>query len=140
MRFHISLPVSDIARSTAFYRTLLCAEPVKARIDYAKFLPEALALNLSLHHSPAAVHSVVPVHVGLEFLDRASLGAAHQRLLEAGLAGERTTSVCCYANQDKFWTRDPDGYRWELYVLLEDTEQRMSPDTSCCEAAAPRGC
>ncbi len=140
MRFHISLPVSNIERSSDFYRTLLCAEPVKARSDYAKFLPSTLALNLSLHQSPGAVAAVRPIHVGLEFLDRASLEAAHQRLLAAGLAGDRATSVCCYANQDKLWTEDPDGYRWELYLLLEDTDHKRGPDDSCCEAADPCGC
>ena len=44
-------------------------------------------------------------------------------LEQAGLvSGTRETSVCCYANQDKFRVTDPNGYEWELYHLLEDTE------------------
>ena len=37
VRFHLSVNVSDLARSVAFYRTLFGAEPAKLRDDYAKF-------------------------------------------------------------------------------------------------------
>ena len=39
MRFHTSLPVNDIKDTVAFYRVLFDAPPVKAKSDYAKFLP-----------------------------------------------------------------------------------------------------
>ena len=35
---------------------------------------------------------------------------------------EKNTS-CCYAVQDKFWVRDPDGYEWEVYHFLKDDTQ-----------------
>jgi hypothetical protein len=45
------------------------------------------------------------------------------RLAEAGLAAidERDTT-CCYARQDKFWvTGAPNGGRWEIYTVLQDS-------------------
>jgi hypothetical protein len=40
---------------------------------------------------------------------------------------------CCYAIQDKTWVRDPDGNRWEVFVVLEDN----LPETSkVCVAGA----
>jgi hypothetical protein len=40
--------------------------------------------------------------------------------------------VCCYANQTKVWTTDPEGRRWETYVVHADTEERDDEDTTCC--------
>ena len=28
--------------------------------------------------------------------------------------------TCCYAVQDKVWAVDPDGNKWEVYVVLDD--------------------
>src|SRR6266567_1603143 len=30
---------------------------------------------------------------------------------------------CCYAVQDKVWVSDPDGARWEVYTVLEDSNE-----------------
>ena len=62
------------------------------------------------------------------------------RLAEDGLAtlDERGTT-CCYAKQDKFWVEGaPNGERWEIYTVLEDSETFGVGDTSpvgCCVAA-----
>ena len=35
---------------------------------------------------------------------------------------ERDTT-CCYARQDKFWVQGaPDGERWEIYTVLDDSQ------------------
>ena len=49
--------------------------------------------------------------------------AEQARLAEAGLAAvEERDTTCCYARQDKFWvTGAPDGERWEIYTVLEDS-------------------
>ena len=145
MRFHTSLPVKSIPETVAFYRLLFGAEPVKTKSDYAKFLPPDLDLNISFHESPAEVGALTQLHLGLEMPDRAAMDRAHARLAEEGLVtAERETSVCCYANQDKLWVTDPNGYRWEVYLLVEDTEEKMSATTGCCvpdaTGAAAGGC
>lgn len=138
MRFHTSLPVEDIQQTVEFYRVLFDADPVKTKSDYAKFLPAGL--NISFHENPEAVGKLSTLHLGFELPDTAALERAYQRLAAAGLISqERETSVCCYALQDKFWVTDPNGYAWELYLRLEDTEQKISSDTACCAASAREG-
>ena len=132
MRFHTNLPVRDIEQTVAFYRTLFQAEPVKLRKDYAKFLPANQTLNISFHRNPEAIGSLETLHLGFELESQQALDAAFARLSKAGLAETRDTSVCCYANQDKFWVTDPNGYRWEIYYLLADTQEKMSASTGCC--------
>lgn len=136
MRFHTSLPVRDLQATVAFYRVLFDAEPVKTKADYAKFLPGDLDLNISFHESPDSVPALVGLHLGIEMPDRATLDRAHERLEHAGLiSGGRETSVCCYANQDKFRVTDPSGYEWEIYELLADTELKIARNTGCCAPA-----
>ena len=49
------------------------------------------------------------------------MGAARDRLKAAGLASfDEGDTTCCYARQNKVWATDPDGNKWEVYVLLDD--------------------
>ena len=146
-KFHLSLNVSDLARSVAFYRVLFGLDPAKHHADYAKFEVE----------SPPTVFSLIPGragaggslnHVGLCLLDSEELVAIQMRLEQAGHKTLREDGVaCCYSRQTKFWVRDPDGVLLELYVFHEDLDDHgdhhspkgelptlMGGDT---EAAAP---
>ncbi len=140
MRFHTNLPVHDIERTIAFYRVLFDTEPVKVKSDYAKFLPPGLDLNISFHQSANGPGHLADLHLGVELPDQAAVDQAHRRLADAGLITiERETAICCYANQDKFWVSDPNGYAWELYTLLEDTEQKIEPSSCCAPEPAAAG-
>lgn len=141
MKFHTSLPVRDIEATTHFYSRLFDEPPVKKKVDYVKFLPKNVALNISFHQAEES--TVRALHLGFEVSDGAALDRIYQRLKADGLVREeRETSVCCYANQDKFWVEDPDGYRWELYVLLADSEKKADRKTGCCATvrSSPSGC
>lgn len=127
MKFHLSLNVSDLERSVAFYRSVFGQEPAKCRADYAKFEVEDPPLVLSLEPVPASVASGRGAlnHVGLRFPDSAALVDVQRRLELAGFACSREEGVeCCYAKQTKFWLNDPDGTLWEFYVLEGDIEHR----------------
>ena len=133
MRFHTSLPVIDVAETVAFYRALFEAEPVKTRADYAKFLPPNAGLNISFHELPDAARALSGLHVGLEVAGEAELDRAFERLTAAGLAPRMQGEVtCCYARQHKFWLTDPSGYRWEVYYVAEDTDEKTDPAAPCC--------
>ena len=132
MRFHTSLPVTDIAKTIDFYRVLLGVQPTKTKVDYAKFLWSD-GLNISFHTNAKGADELRSLHLGFQLDSQSDLDAAHVRLEAAGLlSSKRETSICCYANQDKFWVKDPDGYEWELYYLVEDTEAKIEPTTACC--------
>lgn len=124
VRFHLSLNVSDLTRSVAFYRVLFGLEPAKLRGDYAKFEPDEPPLVLSLEPTPR--DSGGPLnHLGFRLPDSESLVRMQQRLELAGIRSQREEGVeCCYARQTKFWVTDPDGTLWEIYTLEEDIDHR----------------
>lgn len=133
MRFHTNLPVEDIEATSRFYAALLGSAPVKKKKDYVKFLPESGGLNLAFHQSDSWALKPSDLHLGFEMPNQTQMERLLLRLREAGLdVSERETSVCCYAKQDKCKVRDPDGYEWEIYTLLEDTDAKMSAQSSCC--------
>lgn len=124
VRFHLSLNVSNLDRSVAFYRTLFGLEPAKLRSDYAKFEPDDPPLVLSLEPTPRPVGGPLN-HVGFRMPDAKSLVAVQTRLEQAGLKTQREEGVeCCYARQTKFWAHDPDGTLWEVYTLDGDIDHR----------------
>lgn len=136
-KVHMSLPVTDLVATERFYSTLFDTTAVKKKTDYLKFEPAQLALNISFVPAPAAM---TDRHLGIQFSTADELDAAYERLKAAGLVSvERETSICCYADQDKFWVRDPDGYEWELYYLLSDSEIKIQ-ETSCCGQAQSNAC
>ncbi len=123
-KFHLSLNVSDLSRSTKFLETLLGVPPAKVRGDYAKFELADPPLVLSLEPRGVAGAGALN-HVGFRMANSAALVEAQRRLELAGMAIQREEGVeCCYARQTKFWITDPDGTLWEVYVFEEDIDHR----------------
>ena len=114
VRFHLSLNVSDLTRSVAFFRTLLGVAPAKQRPDYAKFEPDDPPLVLSLEPAKEVGRGGALNHLGFRLPDVKALVAMQERLERAGLPTSQQDGVeCCYARQTKFWAHDPDGNLWE---------------------------
>jgi len=142
---HVALNVADIDRSTAFYETLFDRAPAKRRSDYAKFLLADPPLVFSLNPVRPGAGPGRLSHLGFQVASGAELEAARRRLTRAGLAlREEHQTTCCYAVQNKFWVRDPDGNEWEFYELLADTPVHSaapvgdSGAAACC--AGPGAC
>lgn len=134
-KFHVGLHVSDIDKSAAFYQTLLEKEPVKLFGDYAKFETDQLVLSLirsSKGGQPAFGH------FGIRVDDTSELNRHYARMHESDhpLLLEGKTE-CCYAIQDKFWVKDPDGYDWEFYQFIEDAQGMTSKPEDETVGAAP---
>jgi catechol 2,3-dioxygenase-like lactoylglutathione lyase family enzyme len=120
-RVQLALNVNDLAESVAFYTKLFGTEPAKVRPGYANFAIAEPPLKLVLLENPGQGGSLN--HLGVEVADTVAVEAEQTRLAEAGLAAidERDTT-CCYARQDKFWvTGAPNGERWEIYAVLQDS-------------------
>jgi catechol 2,3-dioxygenase-like lactoylglutathione lyase family enzyme len=125
VRFHLSLNVTHLDRSVAFFRTLFGMEPAKLRADYAKFEPDEPPLVLSLEPARTVATGGALNHVGLRMPDAKSLVAVQERLERQGVRTRREEGVeCCYAKQTKFWLHDPDGNLWEVYTFDGDIEHR----------------
>jgi catechol 2,3-dioxygenase-like lactoylglutathione lyase family enzyme len=136
MKMHLNLPTRDINASVAFYSTLLGATPAKKLDDYALFVTEQPALELALDLDERA-EAATGQHFGIVVETVDAVEAQISRLEAAGYATDvEREETCCYANQTKVWASDPEGRRWETYVVHADTLERDDEDTSCCHADA----
>ncbi len=130
VRFHLSLNVTDLDKSVAFFRILFGLEPAKQRADYAKFEVDEPPLVLSLEPTREIARAGALNHLGFRMPDANSLVAMQERLERAGMRTRREKGVeCCYAKQTKFWAHDPDGNLWEVYTFDGDIEHRGAGQT-----------
>jgi catechol 2,3-dioxygenase-like lactoylglutathione lyase family enzyme len=120
-RVQLALNVNDIDEAVSFYTALFGTEPAKRRPGYANFAVAEPPLKLVLLENPGQGGTLN--HLGVEVDSADAVDAEQARLAQAGLAAvdERDTT-CCYARQDKFWVQGaPNGERWEIYTVLEDS-------------------
>jgi catechol 2,3-dioxygenase-like lactoylglutathione lyase family enzyme len=122
LRTHVGLNVTNLASSIHFYSKVFNAAPVKVKDDYAKFLPEQLALNFTLNSKEVVTGNQVG-HFGIQVASLEEVLNQKDRLQELGFfAREEMNTNCCYALQDKFWVTDPDGNEWEFFFTKQDNE------------------
>lgn len=136
---HLSLDASNLEASLAFYTKLFGVEPSKRRPGYAKFDLASPSLNLALVERPPTGRNVN--HFGVQVDSSSAVDAAKRHFQAVGLLDlveEDTT--CCYARQDKVWAVDPDGNRWEVFVVLADADLMKQEDGTCCVDTAPASC
>ena len=141
MKIHLNLATSDLGRAVSFYSTLLDAEPAKALTEYALFVTERPGLELALDLRDV-VSPISDVHYGIYVETPDEVDRAVERLTAAGLvASVERKETCCYADQTKVWTIDPDGRRWEVYTVHNETDDRNGDDITCCSSVLPmRAC
>jgi catechol 2,3-dioxygenase-like lactoylglutathione lyase family enzyme len=129
---HVSLNVTNIEASVAFYEKVFDVPATKRRPGYAKFDLEAPSLNLSMVVAPRS--GVNASHFGIQVATTEDVSLAAARFKGHGLhtRGEEDTS-CCYAVQDKVWVEDPDGNMWEVFVVKGESQtMRDGQETACC--------
>lgn len=132
MKLHLNLAARDLDASVAFYRALLAAQPVKHYADYALFVTERPSLELALDRDPQT-SAREGAHYGIVVDDPAAVDVASARLQAAGYPVDvEREETCCYAVQNKVWATDPDGRRWETYVVLAETEERGAAAAPAC--------
>jgi catechol 2,3-dioxygenase len=115
---HVHLKVADLTRAQAFWQGVLGFE-VMHRRPGAVFLSAGgyhhhIALNTweSAGGTPPPAHHTGLFHVAILYPDRASLAAAVQRVLEAGVQLEGASD---HGVSEAIYLRDPDGNGIELY-------------------------
>src|SRR5881396_2896819 len=109
LKAHVALNTPHFEESVRFYRAFLGLEPVKLKPGYAKFDVAEPPLNLTLNASTTSCLGALN-HLGIQV---------------AGLATwEERNTDCCYALQDKIWVSDPNGYRWEVFVVKAVTGEQ----------------
>ncbi len=148
-RFHVSVAVADLARSTRFYATLFGVEPTVLKDDYAKWMLEDPRINFSI--SPSSVNRGIN-HIGLQADTMDELEEIQSRLRNAELETfEQPDAQCCYANSSKTWVRDPDAVAWETFVTHGDIASygddrfpenvfQATDSDSCCKSGSEDRC
>ena len=122
MRLQLALNVKDLEAAIAFYSKMFGAEVNKRKPGYANFAIDEPPLKLVLFENPGAEERLN--HLGVEVFDDEDVHAATGRLREAGMASlVEDETTCCYSTQNKVWSRDPQGLRWEWYRIIEDAER-----------------
>ncbi|MDP9019161.1 MAG: VOC family protein [Candidatus Eremiobacteraeota bacterium] len=136
MKMHLHLRTRNLQKSVAFYETLLNSAPLKHYPDYALFITErpGLELALGLDDTTKLGESA---HYGIVVENTDAVDGAIERLQNAGIPLDiERDETCCYAKQTKAWATDPEGRRWEVYTVHEDTAERDNDDTTCCATVA----
>ena len=152
-RLHVAIAVKDVERSLPFYRTLFAQEPTKVRPGYAKFEVLDPPVNFTLNAGDWPAIEQGPRHFGVQVKSTAAVLEAKVRIEAAGFSTWTEEQVsCCYAVQDKIWVEDPDGHRWEIFVVTDadapryeripadaraDEQPDADGDSPCC---APSCC
>jgi predicted lactoylglutathione lyase len=136
MKTHISLNVSNVENSIEFYSKMLGVVPFKVRNDYAKFDVANPPLNLTMNQVNFERGGSLS-HLGLQVETSEEVLEMGKRWQENGLITlDEMKTDCCYALQDKTWVQDPDGNRWEVFVVLENTEGKENAASTCCSPAS----
>lgn len=129
-RIQLALNVTDLDGAVEFYSKLFGSTPAKRRAGYANFAIDSPPLKLVLIEG---AEGGTLNHLGVEVSDTDAVGAAANRLGNAGLATVKEDEVaCCYALQDKVWVHDPDGAPWEVYTVLADAPGAAIEPVACC--------
>jgi catechol 2,3-dioxygenase-like lactoylglutathione lyase family enzyme len=136
LKAHVSLNVTDIEASVAFYEKAFGVKATKRRPGYAKFDLEEPSLNLTMQEAPRT--GINASHFGVQVASSEDVAAAWARFKAAGLPTKTEESTeCCYALQDKVWVSDPDGNAWEVFVVKGEADV-MSRKTSVGGCCAPK--
>ncbi len=145
LKTHVALRTSNLENSVKFYQALFGVAPVKYKSDYAKFDIANPPLNLTLNLGENVQSGGKLDHLGIQVETSQEVAAAIERFKIAGLSiFEEHNRDCCYALQDKVWVTDPDGNRWEVFVvkvadtapeknLVFSVESNLETSTSCCQ-------
>lgn len=134
---HVSLNVENIAKTTAFYDRFFGQSPAKVREGYAKYELDSPGLVISFVQGKEGINPEFG-HLGFRVASQEDLNLQLALAKKHGFVQlEEKGTACCYAIQDKFWTVDPDGYRWEVYYFHGDTEQNdpeynLTEEEGCC--------
>jgi catechol 2,3-dioxygenase-like lactoylglutathione lyase family enzyme len=146
-RVHVGIGVSNLEASLPFYRVLFDQEPTKVREGYAKFEVANPPVNFTLNETEhAGTPSMGPQHFGIQVKSTEAVHVARERFKAHGLETiEEDGVTCCYARSDKVWAIDPDGHRWEVFVVtdadapvhsvakVEATAEEPCCAPSCCK-------
>ena len=136
-RFHVHVSVDDLASNIGFYSAVFGLPPTVTKPDYAKWMLDDPRINFAISQrgGKAGLN-----HLGLQVESEQELAGLRAQVAGAGIAAiEQAGAACCYAQSDKYWTRDPQGIAWETFHTL-DSIPVFGDAGDAPEAAAAGAC
>lgn len=134
---HVSLNVSNIEASVAFYERAFGVSATKRRPGYAKFDLVSPLLNLTMQEAPRTGTNAS--HFGVQVATTEDVLEAKSRFEAAGLQTlTEEDTACCYAVQDKVWVEDPDGNAWEVFVVKGEAAMMGAASTVGLQQQVPK--
>ena len=132
-RLHVALNVRDIEKSRTFYSAVFDQPATKIRPGYAKFEVAQPPVNFTLNQSQDTGPARGTLsHLGIQLHTTEQLAQVRKRLPAELVRADESETSCCFALQNKFWLRDPDGNDLEFFVVLGDTEKNAPEHAACC--------
>ena len=132
-RLHVSLNVSNLEKSRAFYAAMFGSEPTMEREHYVQWVLDDPSVNFVIEDGGAESGLT---HLGVQAGDESELKEQFARVANTGARVlDEGETQCCYARSTKNWTVDPDGLAWETFLTHERTEDFGSPNVAGLEEA-----
>lgn len=119
-RLHVNLKVKSIDESVQFYNAMFGQQPEVIKPDYAKWSVADPSVNfsISLANSEFGLN-----HLGIETENEEELQQVYQNIEQAkGEVREEGHTVCCYAQSEKSWIKDPQNVEWEAFHTYGEAE------------------
>lgn len=131
---HIHVGVDNIDESVMFYSALFGAKPAKVKEDYAKWMLDDPRVNFAI--STRSGKQGIE-HLGIQVENDTELSDMRKRISKAEIdVFDEGETVCCYAESDKTWLRDPAGIAWETYQTMGDaqlfSQTTEESGSACC--------
>ncbi len=142
---HVSMYVSNLAKTEAHYDSFFGQAANKSMPGYAKYELSEPALVISFVENTELVQANFG-HLGFRVPNGTALEEWKKKMGQANIQVlEEEGTNCCYASQDKFWVTDPDGIQWEVYNFLGDVSfndpkyamkgEKDGNEDACCSPA-----
>lgn len=130
-RLHVNLAVNSIEESIGFYNEMFNAKPTVEKSDYAKWISDNPSVNFSIS---LAKENTGIKHLGIEAENEKELQEIYGNIERAdGTVREEGDTVCCYAQSNKSWIKDPQGIEWEAFHTYGESDVNKVAESACCD-------
>lgn len=132
-RFQLALNVKNLEESITYYSKLFNTNVNKRKPGYANFAIDNPPLKLVLMVAENASQHLN--HLGVEVFEQEDVDEAITHFDNKGIRVDDVEkgSICCFAKQNKVWSADPEGIRWEWYRVLENSKTFGNTGHDTCE-------
>jgi len=125
------LSVKDLEESINFYSAVFGHQPTVEKEDYAKWLLDDPLINFSI--APKKEGNIGLEHLGIQASSEQELQKIYEHFAQAkGEVREEGHTICCYAQSEKSWLKDPQGIEWEAFYTYGESEIYKEA-SECCE-------